>query len=913
MAEDRDAVLAAIHRSEALIHLADAVLGADRRQHEALAGAVQACSVPLPSQSSSRKRSPLAGTTALVLATAGRPSDLLETVAVQAHSRPAVKAQTHAASEVRRRLTQATDAARPAARGRVRALFSSKEGREQASAGYERLLDLLARADANKVEAALRSAMSAAKSSAKGKPDGMASCRLAADLLGLRPPSGPPLAVEAKQLDVVRRFLSVAPRALQHRPPLVSEVEKTFGAVQDRMVAKQLREIPTTALKQATAGRVRFKTLSDAGCETVEDVLRAGSSSLGNINGISDTTARQLVAAAQQLRQAVRDDLRFRIDLDRSDQVVTRLLTAVYQLRRYDRVLAGRGQDIQDTLDLLQPLTVIPPHTTRLSVLAKTDPDDALAEVRRAVSLLVDDGVLQLVTQISPSGGAAPTVRDVWDHFERDSAGYYTALAQIVDLDLDEDATAGYLPTEIVEAVHAQPLDESLLEGRVSLRGYQSFGARYALVQRRTLLGDEMGLGKTVQAIAVMAHLTGGGSKHHLVICPASVLVNWTKEVRRHSALDAHLVHGADRNRAWEKWQRRGGVAVTTFGTLPVLPSLPGPLPLIVVDEAHYLKNPKTKRAQALLPLLSSAERALFLTGTPLENRLEEFQQLVSYLQPNVAARLGRVDGVASPRRFREELAPVYLRRNQQDVLQELPDLVITQEWTSYSPQQLPGYRRAVASRNFMRMRRVAIIDQPEHSEKLARLVEIVDEAAANGHKVIVFSYFRDALAEVAGVLGDRVVGPLTGSVPATKRQAIVEAFTRAGNDAVLLSQITAGGTGMNMQAGSVVVICEPQVKPSLETQAIARAHRMGQLRGVQVHRLLTTDSVDQRMVEILDEKQRLFDEYARGSEVAASSPEAISVSEKKLAAEVIELEMERLAVSRVEQLAAQEEEEPVA
>ncbi len=149
------------------------------------------------------------------------------------------------------------------------------------------------------------------------------------------------------------------------------------------------------------------------------------------------------------------------------------------------------------------------------------------------------------------------------------------------------------------------------------------------------------------------------------------------------------------------------------------------------------------------------------------------------------------------------------------------------------------------------------------------------------------------------------MVGPLTGSVPATKRQALVEQFARAGDDAVLLAQITAGGTGMNMQAGPVVIICEPQVKPSLETQAIARAHGMGQLRGVQVHRLLTTDSVDQRLGEILDREQRLFDEYARGSEIAASSTEAVDVSEKKLAQEVIEQERERLAVSKAEQLAA--------
>lgn len=909
MAEDREAVRAALAKAQTLITLAGSVLDADRAQDAALRAALDRCRVPLRAGSGP---SPLSGTTALILADVSRPSSLVEVVAAQAHSRPVVRSQVHAASEVQRRLGKAAELAAPAAQSRVRGWFASKAKREQAATGYARLSELLTAAEGNKVEAALRNAVSVAGTSATGQPDVEASCRAAADVLGLQLASDTPLTLEGGQLNTTRRFLAAAPAALRNRPPLVTEVERAFHAVQDRMVARQLEEIPTSALKQATAGRVRFKTLSDAGCETVQDVLRNGEAAIGSVSGISGTTARQLVAAAQQLRQAVRDDLRFRIDLDRTDNVITRLLVALHQLREYDKTLEGRAQEVQDALHLLEPLTAVSDDVTRLAVLAPVNPTEALARVRTTLNLLHEDGLVNRLTAAGPGGRVPVSATEVWKDFESDSAGYYTTLGQVVDLDLDEEAAVGHLPAEIVEAVHAQPLDESLLEGRVSLRGYQSFGARYALVQRRTLLGDEMGLGKTVQAIAVMAHLSGGGARHHLVVCPASVLVNWVKEVRKHSGLDAFLVHGSDRAGTWKTWQRRGGVAVTTFGTLPVLERLREPLPLVVVDEAHYLKNPGTKRAQALRPLIDDADRVLFLTGTPLENRLAEFQQLVAYLQPDVASRLDRLDGIASPRRFREELAPVYLRRNQQDVLQELPDLVVTREWGSFTPHQMPGYRRAVASRNFMHMRRAAITEQPAHSEKLARLAEIADEAAANGHKVIVFSYFRDVLREAADLLGDRVVGPLTGSVAATKRQAIVDEFGRAGDDAVLLAQITAGGTGMNMQAGSVVVICEPQVKPSLETQAIARAHRMGQLRGVQVHRLLTTDSVDQRMVEILEVKQHLFDEYARGSEVAAASPEAVDVSERKLAAEVIELEMERLAVSRAEQLAAQVE-EPVA
>jgi SNF2 family DNA or RNA helicase len=200
-----------------------------------------------------------------------------------------------------------------------------------------------------------------------------------------------------------------------------------------------------------------------------------------------------------------------------------------------------------------------------------------------------------------------------------------------------------------------------------------------------------------------------------------------------------------------------------------------------------------------------------------------------------------------------------------------------------------------VAAGNFVAMRRAAYAE-PAKSAKLQRLLEIVGEAAENKLKVVVFSYFRDVLTAVQEALSAPAFGPITGSVTATARQELVDDFTAAAGHAVLLSQIQAGGVGLNIQAASVVILCEPQVKPTLEDQAVARAHRMGQLRHVQVHRRLTVDSVDQRMLDILGTKTQLFDAYARRSDLAEAAPEAVDISEQSLARLIVEEEQQRLA-----------------
>ena len=179
-----------------------------------------------------------------------------------------------------------------------------------------------------------------------------------------------------------------------------------------------------------------------------------------------------------------------------------------------------------------------------------------------------------------------------------------------------------------------------------------------------------------------------------------------------------------------------------------------------------------------------------------------------------------------------------------------------------------------------MAMRQATFLtENPEDSPKLSRLKEIVKEAVENDRKVLVFSYFLKVLDMVDSALGELSVGILNGSVPPANRQLLVDRFSARDEPGVLVSQVVAGGHGLNIQAASVVILTEPQWKPSTEEQAIARCYRMGQVRPVEVHRLLAEDCVDEYMVDILRGKIELFDAYARESTMKDAAPEAVDTS----------------------------------
>jgi SNF2 family DNA or RNA helicase len=412
-----------------------------------------------------------------------------------------------------------------------------------------------------------------------------------------------------------------------------------------------------------------------------------------------------------------------------------------------------------------------------------------------------------------------------------------------------------------------------------------------------------MGLGQTIQALAVIVHLQQAeGGKRFLVVAPASILGNWIREIRTRTALVPHLVHGPMRQRAFLVWLEHGGVAVASYETFRsddfdgALARRNLGVDFLVVDEAHYIKNLDTARAQAVRELLPRAQRACFMTGTPLENQVGEFRNLVRMLKPEVELKLKALDPKINKtnfgrQRFHHAVAPVYLRRNQEDVLRELPEKIEKEEWIELTSEDKTAYRNAVYAKNMMAMRRTATIGAGDgRSAKLDRLDELLDEYRESEQKVLVFSFFLDVLAAVSRRFG--VDAMITGALSPAARLLFVDEFQQSPGHALLLCQIQAGGVGLNIQAASAVVLMEPQWKASAEDQAIARAHRMGQTRKVIVHRLLAREAVDERLLEVLREKRALFDDYARESAVKEASEEAM---ETRLSRVIIEAELKRL------------------
>ena len=226
-----------------------------------------------------------------------------------------------------------------------------------------------------------------------------------------------------------------------------------------------------------------------------------------------------------------------------------------------------------------------------------------------------------------------------------------------------------------------------------------------------------------------------------------------------------------------------------------------------------------------------------------------------------------------------------------EQVLTELPEKEEIQEWSVLNEPETGAYCDALATGNFMEVRRVSWNTNPGCSSKLQRLLEIVSEAEEDQRKVIVFSFFRNTLKIVDAALGERSAGIIDGSMPMKARQELLDAFRTEPGKTVLVCQVIAGGVGLNVQEASVIIFCEPQLKPSMEEQAVGRAYRMGQSRKVTVHRLLTVNTVDERILAVLEGKKEEFDAFANESvvgqidlerEIGAAAAERIMEEERK-------------------------------
>ena len=447
-----------------------------------------------------------------------------------------------------------------------------------------------------------------------------------------------------------------------------------------------------------------------------------------------------------------------------------------------------------------------------------------------------------------------------WAEFAKTPIPFFTDLEKICPYALgNTEEEVGELPKEILE-------ERTDLEGlKVQLRHYQVLGVKFILHQGRVLLGDEMGLGKTVEAIATMVTLKNLGDTHFIVVCPASILVNWLREIQKMCDIPAFKIHGQGKFEAFAAWKEKGGIAVTTYETSRQLEFSEGDtISMAVVDEAHYVKNPGSQRTASVRRICNISRRLLLMTGTALENRAKEMLYLLELLRPKIALMAKGFATESRSQEFMQMVAPIYYRRKREDVLKELPELIELEEWIDGNDNEMDAYAEAAMRENFMEMRRVSFnIDDLAQSGKLERLQEIVKQAKFEDRKVLVFSFFLDTIDKVRKSLGDCCMEPITGAVAAGRRQEIVDKFENSPAGTVLPLQINAGGLGLNIQAANVVILCEPQLKPSAEMQAISRAYRMGQVRNVLVYRLLMLNSIDEKINTLLKYKQQIFNTFA--------------------------------------------------
>ena len=687
-----------------------------------------------------------------------------------------------------------------------------------------------------------------------------------------------------------------------------AQVARVIPAAKAAIVTARDTLVEAAVAKVAAASPVgeladfgaRVAPLEAAGFRAVADLRGQGLSALMARPGVGEVTAAGAVSAVQAFLDHARAAVRVMPDPDERRPGDADLLVAVVRYETLLRelppraeALEARRQALRREVALFRDGTVPADHFFSAAKRAAHAAFEARLRAE-AAWVLAEARVLNRFAREVVVDEA-----DAWRRYGENAASFVALLEGVGagapipgGAPLAAADQRGGLPAEIADAVEATPLDLSLLTA--TLRRYQLFGAQYLVHQRRTLLGDDMGLGKTMQVLAAMCHLAAQGKRRFFVVAPNAVLINWEREVRKHTKLGAIVIHGFDRDDELDQWHREGGVAITTFATLGKLLERLGPVDLVAVDEAHSVKNPEAQRSQAVARLAAGAEHVAFLTGTALENRLEELQYLVLTVQPELKEALGGLLRQARPKpiEVRLKLAPVYLRRTQKDVLKELPDLQEIDEVIPLEPADREAY--AKAPMNLMQKRLAATVGAGgQQAAKYDRLRDLLAQYREEGRKVVLFSFFRQVLDDVGLIAGehDRIDGDLS----AEQRQAVIDRFTARTGFGLIVLQIEAGGVGINLQSAQVVILMEPQFKPSTERQAVARVRRMGQTRKVVAHRFIAERTIDEHLVLLIKQKAQLFEDYAQQSAVKAAS--AMAVDGGGLAAPAV-VELQRLIES---------------
>lgn len=442
------------------------------------------------------------------------------------------------------------------------------------------------------------------------------------------------------------------------------------------------------------------------------------------------------------------------------------------------------------------------------------------------------------------------------------------------------------------------------------LRRYQDEGVKWIKYLYDNELGgclaDDMGLGKTLQTIAVLSTIYPDCGSPALVVMPRTLLFNWEKELRRFAPqISAHTYYGTGRDITAAL---RCNIILTTYATVRNdIEKLRGiDFEYIILDESQNIKNVGAQTTQAIM-LLTGRHR-LALSGTPIENNLTELYSLFRFLNPTMFGdfesfnesytypiqRNGDKDAVDSLRR---RIYPFVLRRLKKNVLDDLPERIDQTIYVEMSEGQKKIYNerrldfrrridemivtdgiekaRFVMFQALNELRRLASVPESAtsgtvSSPKIELLVDALEQSVANGHKAVVFFNF------IAGIelVGERLqkagieYETMTGSASANQRKKIVDKFQTSPQCKVLLMTLKVGGVGLNLTAADTVYIFEPWWNKAAEEQGVDRLHRIGQKATVNSFSLITVDTIEERILQLQEQKRELFDQL-----ISADSP----------------------------------------
>lgn len=472
---------------------------------------------------------------------------------------------------------------------------------------------------------------------------------------------------------------------------------------------------------------------------------------------------------------------------------------------------------------------------------------------------------------------------------------------------LDGDKAWSFRLERIKDGQKLTPPVPSTLKG--DLRDYQLEGyqwlARLAYMGVGACLADDMGLGKTVQALAIILLRAHEGPT--LVVSPASVCMNWLAEASRFAPTLNVNVFGGNNRETLVKNLKHLDMLVSSYGLLQQEAELLASVEwqTIVLDEAQAIKNFTTKRSQAAMILQGGFK--VLTTGTPIENHLGELLTLFNFINPGLlgsrkrfnerfAIPIERYNDRGAKQRLKKLIQPFVLRRIKSDVLDELPprteitlQVEMSQEETAFyealrqqAIERLEQDKTPIDQKHIrilaeiMKLRqaccnpRLVMPESDLSSSKLDLFSEVVSELLENRHKALVFSQFVGHLNLIRELLDEKKIDYryLDGSTPVKKRKREVDSFQAGVGDLFLIS-LRAGGLGLNLTAADYVIHMDPWWNPAVEDQASDRAHRIGQQRPVTIYRLVTKNTIEDKIVKLHQQKRDLARSLLDGSDIS--------------------------------------------